>query len=743
MTHHGFVTRLALLRVPRRALLLATSLSLLLSGVAAPSANQDTSGQSSSSASAPQSDTPRFRAEANFVRVDVYVTEDGVPIRDLNAEDFAVFEDGVPQKIDTFEHVQIQGSVPQETRREPQSASEGRAMAEDPRARVFVVFLDTYHTDVIGSYYMQGAVVKLLDRLIGPSDVFAVMTPEMSARDLAFARRTGTIAGMLRRYWYWGQEGQEGLLVKSEPDEQAYLTCYPDLSGRDGYRAGEDCTDCGVAGEMIARRRELRTLTALDDLAVTLRGVREERKAVIAITSGWRLFRPNPGLVSGDRPPVIPQIGVDPQGRITTDPGTGASTERSVERLGFASDQQCAADRIMLAELDNNQYLHEILDRANRGNVSFYPVDAQGLRSWNSDLGSQPIGAPAFYGREALAHRLDTLRLVAGATDGLAVIDTNDFDRGMRRIVEDLSSYYLLGYHSTNSRVDGRFRSIKVKVNRPGVDVRARRGYAAPRREEIERAQQLTLAATAAAPASAVQSALLALAGSRRDTHLFSHVTWAGAPDGKPARNDRVWVTAELDPATARSSEWAAGGAADIILAARDGETIAAARQPIAPGTRAASIAVPNVTLTPGDYTVQLRLAPTSAGVAIGDTVTFSVPESGAALGPPRLHRRGPTTGSEYTPTADRSFRRTERIRVDVPVSGSALRVEAELLDRNGTTMPVPMEATLRPDADGALMWATAEVVLAPLAPGDYVIRTTVEHKDRRQEVLAAFRMVR
>jgi hypothetical protein len=56
--------------------------------------------------------------------------------------------------------------------------------------------------------------------------------------------------------------------------------------------------------------------------------------------------------------------------------------------------------------------------------------------------------------------------------------------------------------------------------------------------------------------------------------------------------------------------------------------------------------------------------------------------------------------------------------------------------------MPVPVEATLRPDADGALTWATAEVVLAPLAPGDYVIRTTIEQANRRQEVLAAFRMV-
>ena len=52
---------------------------------------------------------------------------------------------------------------------------------------------------------MQSAIVTLLDRVIGPDDLFAVMTPEMSVTDLALARRTPTTAAMLSKYWYWGR----------------------------------------------------------------------------------------------------------------------------------------------------------------------------------------------------------------------------------------------------------------------------------------------------------------------------------------------------------------------------------------------------------------------------------------------------------------------------------------------------------------------------------------------------------
>src|SRR5262249_60768046 len=77
-----------------------------------------------------------------------------------------------------------------------------------------------------------------------------------------------------------------------------------------------------------------------------------------------------------------------------------------------------------------------------------------------------------------LRTRQSTRRDLAAATDGIAVINSNDLDRGFRRITDDLSSYYLLGYYS-NGKLDGKFHSIRVRVKRPGVQVRARRGYLA------------------------------------------------------------------------------------------------------------------------------------------------------------------------------------------------------------------------------------------------------------------------
>src|SRR6185436_16046564 len=130
---------------------------------------------------------PTFRTEANYVRVDAYpTTGDGAPVADLTQADFEVLEGGAPQTIEQLERVVVRAAGPQEARIEPNSVRESRAMAEQSKARLFVLFLDTYHVDIGASHAIRKPLIEALDRVIGQDDLVAVMTPEMAATDIAF-----------------------------------------------------------------------------------------------------------------------------------------------------------------------------------------------------------------------------------------------------------------------------------------------------------------------------------------------------------------------------------------------------------------------------------------------------------------------------------------------------------------------------------------------------------------------------
>jgi VWFA-related protein len=667
-------------------------------------------------------DQPIFRIEANLVRVDAFVTANGVPVEDLTAADFELLEDGSVQKIETFERVRIGGTSTAPAVTDPNSQREGNERAADPRRRVFVIFLDTYHVRRENSLRAGQALARVLDQLLDPEDLVAVAKPEMDVTDLILGHKASVIQTGLATTSDWGV-GDD--YTRLDAVETSYYSCYPER----------------LAMELVARRRERLTLDSLRDLVRHLQILRDERKAIIVVSEGWILFRANQGLMTslGGTTPGVPQIFVGPGGKPSMrDPGS----------YGGATQQQCDSDRMTLAYQDNDQYFRDITGEANRTNAAFYPVDSGGLRS-GFDV-SSPLDPNTL--RTLMRLRQDSLVSLATATDGVAVYNTNDLAKGMQKVVADLSQYYLLGYYSTNTKLDGKYRRIRVRVKRPGVQVRAREGYRAATMEEITAAEPknappaapgpfsttvsapITPGGSGAAVSPALSAALGRLSQIRPNAPFLLHAIGVKTPSGL-----RVWIAGELETTAARTA-WASGADVSIIVSGSAGGG-GAARGAIEPGARGFLIQT-NVGDANGDMQVQARMNPKGgAGPPMGDAVAVSMPEAGAFAAREPLMFRMSSASAPPRPAADFRFNRTERIRLEVPLAAAARPSSGRVLDRAGKPLEVPVAITGR-ESDG-LRWLVADVNLAPLSSGDYGIELAADQEGKSTTLVTAIRVVR
>ena len=226
--------------------------------------------------------TSPFTTEVNYVRVDMYPTSGDKPVTDLQQSEIELLEDGVPQKIVQFEHVSVSGARPQTTRPEP--STRGRDAPRDCRP----------------ACPRAGAVSRseiCRSRRLHEDQAAADRCAEQAHRRRRFdcrddARHVGARPHLHETNGQHRADalravGHQGWLGTRDPLEVQYEFCYDRPNIADGPR---------MAREMIARRRELRTLDALDDLIMHLRGVREERKAVITVSDGWPLYEPDRDL---------------------------------------------------------------------------------------------------------------------------------------------------------------------------------------------------------------------------------------------------------------------------------------------------------------------------------------------------------------------------------------------------------------------------------------------------------------
>ncbi|MEO6223906.1 MAG: VWA domain-containing protein [Vicinamibacterales bacterium] len=646
----------------------------------------------------PQQPRPVFRSDAHFVTVDAYPIRDGKVVEGLTAADFTVEEDGQPQAIENFEFIEGTGGAPESARRDPNTVRESQLLAADARTRAFVVYLDIPHVTVEGAHATRGPLVSMLNRLVGENDLFAVTSPDQPPATLTFARKLVSAEDALARHWAWGSRGS----VRRTPLEKEFEQCFPsDTQGQEGW-----IRDGGVlrpvSEVLIDRAREEQTMQHLEDLVLYLGHLREGRTSVVLFTEGWRLFNDDGGLTSYP---------------------------------GRQRPMQCDQYLIRYANVNLQSRFREILTLANRANVTFYPVNPAGLNAFDAPISARQLGtgriedSPVGQGLSNLRDRASNMQTLASSTDGIAVVNTNDLKAGLQRVTDQLKSYYLLGYYSTNRKFDGKARRISVRVKQPGIDVKARRGYTAP--TEADRSARASAGSAPGVPAgpNPVEFALGTLARIRPSSELFIDATLGAAPSG------RLTVVAEVSGAQLARGVLAKGGTLDVTVTGLGGVAVGATQVTLAAGARG-GVAVMDVPAGTNAVTVSVKLRDPAV---VFDARVDTTRDTGAVFGAPLIYRATPSSRSPLLPVAGFEFRRTERVHVDWPLVRPLDRREARLLGRNGQPMAVTVTLTER-EVEGRLFLGL-DTILAALAPGDYVIEVTGTAGGATQTRLIAIRV--
>ncbi|HEY6359455.1 MAG TPA: VWA domain-containing protein [Vicinamibacterales bacterium] len=384
---------------------------------------------------APEQPPLTFRVEVNYVEVDAVVTDaQGNPVTNLEITDFEVLEDGRPQKVTAFSHVDI----PVERAERPLFAAgpiEPDVQANTtPDGRLYLIVLDDLHVSFANSPRVKMALRQFIERNFGTNDRAAVVYTSGRGQDSQdFTNSPRLLLAAIDRF--------TGRNLPSATEERlagAAATC-----GRVTSLAGSGMSNDPCEAERGFNART--SMSSIRKLADFMAGVRGRRKTLLFLSEG----------ISYDTYDIF--------------------NNRSASIV--------------------NDEIRDAIAAATRANVAIYAIDPRGLVAFGDasigggaaadDLpnasapGTIDIAARGFANELQLAQM--SLRTLAGETGGFAAVNRNDFADAFARIVRENSSYYVLGYYPANDRRDGRFRKIEVRVKRPGLQVRSRQGYVAPR----------------------------------------------------------------------------------------------------------------------------------------------------------------------------------------------------------------------------------------------------------------------
>lgn len=402
---------------------------------------------------------PVIRVTTHMVLVDVVVTDkQGKPIAGLHPEDFVVEENGKVQKIASLSTPKENSPAPPEL---PPGIYSNRPQYRSTGAPITVMLLDALNTPFSDQSYARRQMLTFVKEQFKPGERMAVFTltgklnvlqdftsdPQIlqealqhyrpQAQEFASAGRPATTIGS-------GTPSATGV-VNSLDASTGPLT---DTSSSATFRAGGPASAnlatlegalTAFEGAQVAYAKDqfaVLTLDALGSLARILGGL-PGRKTLI-----W---------VTGDLP-----FSLIPEDRAMSEAELAENLPSlDTRRVGeHASGNYAATFRQSHAE-----EIREVATRLASAQVAVYPVDARGL-SISTNIDSQ-----------------ETMREMARETGGRAYVNQNEIKMGVERAFEDQTAAYTVGYYPENKKYDGKYRSLKVKVKRDGIEIHARRGY--------------------------------------------------------------------------------------------------------------------------------------------------------------------------------------------------------------------------------------------------------------------------
>lgn len=386
----------------------------------------------------PPSSPPVFRVETALVQVDAVVTDrQGRKVKDLTAGDFEVFQDGVPLPV--IDAAYIEQHRPSMTFREaapppaPQPALANLQPVQPGLAqRVIVLLADDLNLSFENTHAVRHALRKFVERQMQDGDAVAICRSSGGFFQFTDDRRwLASVADRLS----WN-------LRSFQP-----LDAQPGTPASPGFPPERLAAWAGPQGASRAHFALFATVMSVIDLLEPLPG----RKVVVIFSDG-----------------------IEP-------PAAGAA----------------ALEEFLRA-------LRRVIDRANRAGVILNTVHAEGLLPLQAGADARLVETPSPYlvhlqleqllsgiksgQRQRIFAKQQTLALLAEATGGRAVENTNDLNWAVDRILEDLDGYYLIACRPPPERrrdpASGAFRRIEVRVKRPGLRVRSRAGLLEPDQEE-------------------------------------------------------------------------------------------------------------------------------------------------------------------------------------------------------------------------------------------------------------------